>query len=211
MGASQSWLTRNRGRAPLTQTVPPARSTRQISDETPPASAVARGVSSGAASRVSRRNRSTGSGSEALNRPACSCRRLFALVHQAVVQAVGPALPELDRLRHDPISAPMRRSRRIVRIASARFLHGILEMSPRGDCFALRRRPCREPRAERAAGVIGVGGGGATPPDRTADAPLPLKIRPLEDEASRGSSLELAALAAAVVGVEDETGVLDAL
>src|SRR5947199_13753 len=37
MGASQSWATRSRGSARFTQIGPSARSTRQISEETPPA------------------------------------------------------------------------------------------------------------------------------------------------------------------------------
>ena len=120
------------------------------------------GVSPGAARRAARRKRSIGSGSEALNGPAGSPRA--ARVEQPVVQAVGAALPELDR-------AAARRGSR----PSAAGRGGLSAWRPRTSCMAasrtvrdahrlaLRRGPGREARAERAAGVVRIRVGGARP------------------------------------------------
>src|SRR5262245_27200220 len=181
-----------------------------MSEDTPPDSVAACGDSSGAARRASRRNRSTGSGSEALNRPASGASGA-ARVAQPVVQPVGAALPEFDRQRHDAVAAPVRRARRVVGIALAYALHGGLERTAGGHRLALRRRPGGEAGAERAAGVIRVRGGGGHLVDGAVDAHLALEVGPLEYEAGGRARRELAALAAAVVGEEDEAAVLDAL
>src|SRR5262249_33881971 len=147
-----SWLTLRRASAPLTHSGPLARSTRQMSEDTPPASATAGGVSPGAARRASRRKLRTGSGSEALNGPA----GILAGVEQPVVQPVGAPLPELDGVRPHAVPAPLRRPRRVIRMALADRAHRAFQEFPRRHFLALRRGPCRVARAERAAGVVGV-------------------------------------------------------
>src|SRR6185436_7272157 len=151
-GASHTCATRSFGSARFTQTGPDRRSTRQMSDETPPVSAIARGASFCAASRARRRNASTSSGSEPLNRPGAR----VAAIEQTVVQAVFPSLPEFDRGRRQSIAAPMRRPRRIRAVTRSHLLERALELRAVGDPLALRRRPRRVARTERPAREIGV-------------------------------------------------------
>src|SRR5256885_8975972 len=48
-------------------------------------------------------------------------------IEQAVVQPIGAPLPELDRARHDAITAPVRGARRCIAVAAARRGHRRLD------------------------------------------------------------------------------------
>ena len=126
------------------------------------------------------------------------------------MQPVRAPLPELDLGRKATISAPVRRARWSIAIALAHVLHGRFQHFPRGHRLALRARPGREPRAERAALVIGVRVGSTHALDRAVDANLTLEGRPQEHEAGRAFRLELPGLAAAVIRIEDEAAAFDA-
>src|SRR5258705_6156498 len=63
-----------------------------------------------------------------------------APIEQAVMQPVGAPLPELDRVRLHAIAPPVRRPRRRIAVALARFFHGPFERSTVGHGVALRRR-----------------------------------------------------------------------
>src|SRR3954467_7319640 len=93
-----------------------------MSDDTPPDSACARGVSAGPHSPV-RLSSARISGGKPLDLPARAARG----IEEAVVQAVGAALPEFETPRHDAVAAPMRRPRRRIAVALPRLLHCILE------------------------------------------------------------------------------------
>src|SRR5258706_14489123 len=206
-GASHSCATRRRGRARFTQTGPRARSTRQMSDDTPPESAVAGGVSFMPIRPLSLRNRKTGSGSESLKGPGLA----LPAIKGPVGQPVRAALPELDRLRDEPVAAPVRRARRMVAELALLFREQFLQNRAIGHPFALRRGPGREARAQRTGREVGVRFLGADFLDHALDPHLALQIRPEEHRAGGGAGLELASFAAEVVGIEDETAALDAL
>src|SRR5437660_10441033 len=122
MGASQSWATRSRGSARFTQigpaVVPSARSTRQISEETPPASGGTRSGAPGPAR--SRKVLRVALGGKAHNAPGVAVAR----IEQPVMQPVGAALPELELGRQHAIAAPVRRPWRRIAVAPARLCHG---------------------------------------------------------------------------------------
>src|SRR5216683_2214015 len=58
-----------------------------------------------------------------------------------IEQPVGAALPELDRLRQDAVAAPVRRPRRALAVAPARFFHRLFEHFPGRHGFALLGSP----------------------------------------------------------------------
>src|SRR5688572_12976508 len=124
------------------------------------------------------------------------------------MQAVFAALPELDRLRLDAVAAPVRRPRRVVGIAAARLGHRLFENFPRTNGPALGRGPGREASAERPGGEVRVGLAGCHLFDAALDAHLALELRPEEHQAGRRPRLELAPLAAEVVGIEGESALL---
>src|SRR4051794_40713089 len=205
-GASQSCATRKRGRARFTQSEPRAVSTCQISEDTPPESALANGTSLAPTSLLLRRKPRTGSGSEALNAPAAA----FAPVEEPVVQPVGASLPELDLRRNEAIAAPVRRSGRLLRVFLFHLGHRFFQYLPVGDLFALGRCPRGEPGAERPAAIVGVGLLRRHFLDGSLDAHLPLEVRPEEHGARGGARGELLSFAAEVVGIEHESAALDA-
>src|SRR5512134_943125 len=176
-----------------------------MSEETPPVSTMASGASLDAANPAARRKPSTGSGSEALNRPA----RAGAGVEQPVVQPVGAPLPELHRLRQQPVAAPVRRARRVLAVLVLHALEGALQRCTVGHALALCRGPGGEPGAERPRVEIGVGVRCRDFLRAALDAHLALELRPQEHQARARLRGELAALAARVVGVEDKAAALD--
>src|SRR3546814_10030891 len=58
-----------------------------------------------------------------------------------IVQAAGPALPELPLVRDDPVAAPVRRPRHLVGEALLGGGQVPVEVLPAGDDLRLRRRP----------------------------------------------------------------------
>src|SRR5262245_17915885 len=206
-GASQTCATRSRGRARLTATGPDFRSMRQISEETPPASATAFGFSPGPARPCFLRKARTSSGSEALNLPGAAAAR----IEEPVMQPVLASLPEFDPLRDHPVAAPIVRPRGIVTVGGLFFLdRGLQKRAIRND-RALNGSACRQARARGPARKVLVGFLSAHLPDAPFDAHLPLELRPQEHEAGLRPCRELAALAALVVRIEDEAAVVHAL
>src|SRR5690606_11268215 len=194
-----------------------------MSDDTPPASACAAGDSSAATRPVSRRKFSTVwgsktafSGKDAARGEGDSGRKALqhpftrglsfgrASVPQPVVQAVGAALPGLDRVRHGAIAAPLRRARRTAGEARLGLLEAPLERGAVGHGLALWRGPGGEPSAERTRREVGIGGLRRYLLDTAFDAHLPLELGPEKHEAGGAGRIELAPLAARVVRVEHE-------
>src|SRR5882672_1129212 len=58
-------------------------------------------------------------------------------IEQPVVQPVGAALPELDRLRHDAVASPVGRARWALAVAPARLFHRFFEDFSGGHGCAL--------------------------------------------------------------------------
>ena len=133
-----------------------------------------------------------------------------APVEQPVVQAIAAALPELDLVRLDAVAAPVRRPRRLLAVA----LPGASMAASRTwreatSCSALTPRP-------RAARRAGASRSKHRTPPRRASAPCrrcaPAARAPTTGR--RGTPRRAArarALAAEVVGVEEELPALDAL
>src|SRR6185295_11601720 len=189
-GTSHNCSTRRRGSARFTQNDPRRASTRQISEDTPPASAVAGGTSSASASPCLRRNvrtcsgsRGTGSGSEALNGPAVGRVFVTSAVEQAVMEPVLAPLPEFDPCRNDAVAAPVGGAGRIFPVLCLFFLHGYFQDIPAGNNGALCRGACRQARACRPAREILVRVLCGYLLDRSVDAHLPLQLRPQEHQA----------------------------
>ena len=147
-----------------------------------------------------------GSRAEALAPPP------FALsqVVLAVVEAVGAALPELDRGRAQEVAAPVVRPRHRVAVLAVELGEPLVEHLAAGDHRPLLRRPRAEPRAAAAGGEVGVGLAGGQPLDRPLGAQLALQDRPPQRERGDRVGVELAALAAAVVGEEADPSLVDA-
>ena len=90
-------------------------------------------------------------GAESLDAP--SARPSTLPVAEPVVQPVAPALPELDRVRREPVAAPVRRGRDRAVARSARLDRGdgLVQARPGRRRPATAARP-RRPAASRAAG-----------------------------------------------------------
>src|SRR6266545_6032869 len=164
-----------------------------------------------ASRRIASRACDASLGRKPLDAPGTVHAAAFACVQQPVVQPVGAALPEFDRLRHDAVAAPVRWPRRALAVALARLFHRFFENFPGRYGFALLGSPGREARAERPGGEIVVGVLRADLFHAALDAHLALELRPQEHQARGGARFTLAALAAAVIGMEHEAAALDAL
>src|SRR5713101_3988895 len=101
-----------------------------------------------ASRRIASRACDASLGRKPLDPPAAAVPR----IEQPVVQPVGTALPELDRLRHDAVAAPVRWPRRALAVAPARLFHRFFEDFSGRYGFALLGSPGREARAERPGG-----------------------------------------------------------
>ena len=105
-------------------------------------------------------------------------------IEKPVVQPRGPALPELDHLRHHPVAAPERGQRNL---AVGEFLLNLGELLhqefPRSDDLALVGNPRADLRVARAGGEILERLGGADLLHRALDDHLPLQRDPREKQA----------------------------
>src|SRR6202023_2206622 len=130
-----------------------------------------------------------------LDGPAAAGRRVAPAVDQAIVEAAGASLPELDQLGAQAIAAPVLGHRHLSPGETlARRGHGGLELGAAGDRRALSRRP-------RARVLL----------DDPLDPHLAVAGRPVETQRRARIGGELARLAAAVVGEEDEAAFVVAL
>src|SRR5438270_39826 len=105
-------------------------------------------------------------------------------VAEAVVEAVGLLLPELDTLGGDPVAAPASRTGhvRVIGVSLGDLGHLRLEGGPARDDLALTGRGGAASRAGRAGQPVTVGLGLAHPLDRPAHAHLTMDGQePVED------------------------------
>src|SRR5436190_12774527 len=137
---------------------------------------------------------------------------LHAAVAKAVVQAVLAVLPELPDLGHEPVAAPVVRQRRVgVGVARRQLGDPTLERLATLDQLALRRGERADltgagPAADIALGLLPRGGS-----HRSLDPHLAAERLPMEEHRGARVGLELARLAAHVVGEEDEALLVGAL
>src|SRR4249919_1333404 len=143
-----------------------------------------------------------------IQHPLGPLARAVALVEPALVQAEIGAEPELDLLRLHPQAAPARRPRDIAAL-ELRFEPGqpLFEGGTRIERLRLLRSPCPQLAAARTAGEVGVGFGVGHDFHRPFHAHLDAiaHARPVEQQRGMRIGLQLAALAAIEMGVEDET------
>ena len=132
-------------------------------------------------------------------------------VAQTVVQAVGAALPEFERVGDEAIAAPVGRpGDGLVGMAAFGFAVLRFEDVAARDHLALGRGPGADAGAPGPALEIAVGFLGGDAFDSSFDAHLALELVPEEDEGGVGVGLELAGLAALVVGEEREAPLVGA-
>src|SRR5262245_55651872 len=137
---------------------------------------------------------------------------LHQSIAQTVVQAIRPALPELERLRNESVTAPVRGPRhRAVAVAGLDFAQAGLEDLAIGDDLALPRGPRPELAAARAAGVVLIRLRLADALHLSFDAHLSLQFRPVNHERCIRVRRQLGPLAAVVVGEERAAALVEAL
>jgi predicted RNA-binding Zn-ribbon protein involved in translation (DUF1610 family) len=109
-----------------------------------------------AVAHVERAGHARRSRRQAVSHPRRTGRR--AGEPDAVVEAAGPPLPELEQLGEHAIPAPVRRPRDVA-VGVLRQERGMLRLEECAvrDDGALRRRPGTEPRPERPRDEVGVG------------------------------------------------------
>ncbi len=147
---------------------------------------------------------------QARDRPARR-RRGVARIEQAVVQPRRAPLPELDRVGHEAVAAPVRRARRVVAVAFADGLFPRFERRAAVDHGALVGRPCADARAERARREIAVAFFRTGFLDPAFDAHLAFELDPVEQQRGLRMHGEIVPLAAFVIGEKDEPALVDAL
>ncbi len=99
---------------------------------------------------------------------------------QPVVEPVFPTLPEFQCVRDQPIAAPVCRSRRMFAVLSCDIAKAGFEFTAVAYHPTLRRSDGCMTAAERALQEIFVGFLRRSFFDRTLDAHLPFKFRPME-------------------------------
>jgi len=120
-----------------------------------------------------------------------------ALVTETIVQPVGATLPELERVRAQPVATPPGRSRHAVAVRAADFVDTRLERFAAGDGPALGRRGGTPAGFDRAFG--------ARPMARLVDRVIkkPLSERLLFGSLKAGGSVRIAVKDDTIVLVED--------
>src|ERR1700684_425530 len=122
------------------------------------------------------------SGRQALEHPS-SART--AAVAQAIVQAIGALLPDLEGLRKKAKATPVARRRQLaVGIALFELDDTTLELIAAADRLALGRSQRTELASARAAARVCVRLAGARMRDRTLDPHLPAKRVPVEQQSA---------------------------
>ena len=149
-------------------------------------------------------------GGETLDEPT---PLMLACVAETVVQAVGPALPELDAVGGQHIAAPAARAAGLRGPNSGRRVLSIWHPAPRDPEPPSPDAKPRPPIAPRAGGS---GNRLRIPPPAAcqtspADRDLALLARPIEHQGGLRVFGQLLPLAALVVGVEDETALVHPL
>src|SRR5436190_2121143 len=147
-------------------------------------------------------------GGEALDEPAGA----GAAVPEAVVGPALAVLPELPHLGHEPVAAPPLRPRHVaVRVLRLALGDAPLQLLPVGEHLALARRMRADPAAVRPRREVLVRFLRRHARDRAFDADLAPEGVPVDEERRARVRLELPALAARVVRVEDEPLLVEAL
>src|SRR5258708_36854240 len=131
-------------------------------------------------------------------------------MRDAVVQAAAPSLPELDVVGHHAIAAPVRRALGLFPVFGGERVPARLQPRAALDRVALWRGPRAGARADRPRVVVRARFVGAHLLGAALAAHLALELLPEERERHLGVRCDVAALAALVVGEEDEAARIDA-
>lgn len=127
-----------------------------------------------------------------------------------VMETAFAALPELDAIRGETVAAPVLGAGYFDGVGVAKLGNGGLEIGARGKGLGLLGDGGAE------AGLIGAGlevflaFGGGYRLDTAVDADLAVELLPIENEGGAGISGEFPALAAEVVGEENEAVLIEA-
>src|SRR6202165_6111879 len=132
-------------------------------------------------------------------------------VAQPVVQPVFAALPELDPARPQRVAAPVGRQWNLIGIFRRELSHRALEHLARRQPATLPRGQRRDLRAPGPAPEVLERGGPAQAPHRPGPAHLVASLKPVEDDRCAIVAGQVTAFSAAVVRVEKEGTIVDAL
>src|SRR5690606_38165607 len=132
---------------------------------------------------------------------------VHAFICDAIVHAVGTALPELDPYGLDAVTAPMQRTRRL-RVLAEPFAPphiAILQLFPALHRPAILAGPCAHTGFARARHEVCIGDLFARFHRLSFHTYLALVRRPEETHGRARITFKVHRLAAVVVGIEDET------
>src|SRR5713226_9628918 len=128
---------------------------------------------------------------------------------QTIVQTILAALPELDRLWLDAITAPMRRARNIFAVALRQFGVTVLQLVATFNHFALVRSPRADLAPERTRLKIFLRFVFRNLLDKSFDAHLPLLRQPVGHQTRARILGEVRRFAAFVIGEENKSEVVE--
>jgi RimJ/RimL family protein N-acetyltransferase len=132
-----------------------------------------------------------------------------APVAQAVVHAVVAVLPELVRLRDEPVPAPVLGPSQVVSLMFAgQRSHALIELRPRRQDRALLGRRRSELCSARTGGEVRVGFLPCDSFDRALDPHLPAELQPVEEQGSTRVRVQLGRLPARIAGEEDKAALV---
>ena len=136
---------------------------------------------------------------------------VFQPVLDAVVQAAGTALPEFDQAGRDDVATPVRGAGNVQRVPGADQGGTGHQVGLAGEDLALVAGPGADAAGVGAGIEVGVGFGFGQLVDAAFDTHLALQFGPEEGEGDVGVQGDGTALAALIVGEEDEALVVDFL
>ena len=127
------------------------------------------------------------------------------------MQAAAAPLPKFHGLRGNAVSSPVGRHRHFgAGVFFFQGLHAVFQHGATVDDGTLLRHPCAELVGARPRVEIGFAFLDGKANDRAFDDDLPFKRHPLEQQGNAGVFGKIAALAAVVVGVKNETASVEA-
>src|SRR5882672_2003908 len=150
-----------------------------------------------------------GSGTASGRKPRPGPAGTVARITQPIMQPRGPSLPELENRWADAVSAPKRRSAGVRPMAQAHLRGSREQPGAARDLLALRRGPRADAACQGAAAEVGVGLVARNAPDGPLDAHLAFEFTPEKKQRRERICRQFVALAAFVIGEENEAGCVE--